>query len=89
LKGLALTVNLSTIFNPQTNGQAEGTIHTLEDMLRACVIDFKGNLDDHLPLIEVSYNNIYHSSIQMTPYKALYGRRCRFPIGWFDLGEVG
>ncbi|WMV54147.1 hypothetical protein MTR67_047532 [Solanum verrucosum] len=58
-------------------------------MLRACVIDFKGNWDDHLHLIEFSYNNSYHSSIQMAPYEALYGRRCRSPIGWFEVGEAG
>ena len=64
-KGLGTQVNLSTIFHPQTDGQAERTVHTLEDMLRSCVIDFKGSWDDHLPLIEFAYNNIYHSSIQM------------------------
>ncbi|WMV14317.1 hypothetical protein MTR67_007702 [Solanum verrucosum] len=88
-KGLGSNVNLSTAFHPQTNGQAERTIQTLEDMLRACVIDFKGNWDDHLPLIEFAYNNNYHSSIQMAPYEALYGRRCRSPIGWFEVGEAG
>ncbi|KAH0738661.1 hypothetical protein KY290_037366 [Solanum tuberosum] len=87
-KGLGSKVNLSTAFHPQTDGQAERTIQTLEDMLRACVIDFKGNWDDHLPLIEFAYNNSYHSSIQMAPYEALYGRRCRSPIGWFEVGEA-
>ena len=82
-------MNLSTAFHPQTAGQAERTIQTLEDMLRACVIDFKGSWDDHLPLIEFAYNNSYHSSIQMAPYEALYGRRCRSPIGWFEVGEAG
>ena len=53
------------------------------------MIDFKGNWDDHLHLIEFSYNNSYHSSIQMAPYEALYGRRCRYPIGWFEVGEAG
>ena len=53
------------------------------------MIDFKGDWDDHLPLIELSYNNSYHSSIQMAPYKSLYGRRCRSPIGWFEVGEAG
>ena len=62
-KGLGSKVNLSTAFHPQTDGQAERTIQTLEDMLRACVIDFKGNWDDHLSLIEFVYNNSYHSSI--------------------------
>ena len=57
-------------------------------MLRACVIDFKGSWDDHLPLIEFAYNNSYHSSIQMAPYEALYGRRCRSPVGWFEVGEA-
>ncbi|KAH0665088.1 hypothetical protein KY285_026294 [Solanum tuberosum] len=89
-KGLGSKVNLSNAFHPQTNGQAKRTIQTLEDMLRACVIDFKGNWDDHLPLIEFSYNNIsYHSDIQMAPYEALYGRRCRSPIRWFVVGEAG
>ena len=81
-------MNLSIAFHPQTDGQAERTIQTLEDMLRACIIDFKGSWDDHLPLIEFSYNNSYHSSIQMAPYEALYGRKCRSPIGWFDFGET-
>ena len=87
-KGLGTQVNLSTTFHPQTDGQAERTIQTLEDMLRACVIDFKGSWDDHLSLIEFSYNNSYHSSIQMAPYEALYGRRCRSPVGWFEVGET-
>jgi len=87
-KGLGSKVNLSIIFHPQTDGQAECTIQTLEDMLRACLIDFKHNLDDHLPLIEFGYNNSYHSSIQMSLYEALYVRRCRSPIGWFEVSEA-
>ena len=82
-------MNLSTAFHPQTDGQAERTIQTLEDMLRAYVINFKGSWDDHLPLIEFAYNNSYHSSIQMAPHEALYGRRCRSHIGWFEVGEAG
>ncbi|XP_070031682.1 uncharacterized protein, partial [Nicotiana tomentosiformis] len=70
------------------DGQAERTIQMLEDMLRACVLDFKGNWDDHLALIEFAYNNSYHSSIKMAPYEALYGRRCRSPVGWFEVGET-
>ncbi|CAN4101627.1 unnamed protein product [Withania somnifera] len=85
---LGTQVNLSTAFHPQTDGQAERTIQTLEDMLRACVLDFKGSWDDHLPLIEFAYNNSYHSSIKMAPYEALYGRKYRSPIGWFEVGET-
>ncbi|XP_070010217.1 uncharacterized protein [Nicotiana sylvestris] len=88
-KGLGTQVNLSTAFHPQTDGQAEHIIQTLEDMLRACVQDFKRSWEEHLPFIEFSYNNSYHYSIQMAPYKALYGRRCRSPIGWFDVGKSG
>ncbi|WMV24150.1 hypothetical protein MTR67_017535, partial [Solanum verrucosum] len=71
--------------------QEEHTIQTLEDMLRACVNDFKGSWDDHLPLIEFAYNNSYHSKIQMAPYEALYGRRCRSPVGWchYEGGDEG
>ncbi|WMV47322.1 hypothetical protein MTR67_040707 [Solanum verrucosum] len=79
-KGLGSKVNLSTAFHPQIDGQAERTIQTLEDMLRACVIDFNDNWDDHLPLVKFAHNNSYHSNIQMAPYEALYGRRCRSPI---------
>ena len=60
----------------------------LEDMLRACVIDFRYRWDRHLPLAEFAYDNNYHFSIQMAPFKALYGRRCRSPIGWFDSAEM-
>ena len=70
-EGLGTQVSLSTTFHPQTDGQAERTIQTLEDMLQACMIDFGGSWDDHLPLIEFAYNNSYHSSIQMAPYEAL------------------
>ena len=56
-------------------------------MMRACVLEFKGNWDDHLPLIEFAYNNGYHSSIGMAPYEALYGRKCRSLIHWDEMGE--
>ncbi|XP_063938040.1 uncharacterized protein LOC135147916 [Daucus carota subsp. sativus] len=63
------------------------TIQTIEDMLRVCAIDFKGNWDEHLPLVEFSYNNSYHASIGMPPYEALYGRKCRSPVCWDEVGE--
>ena len=56
-------------------------------MLRACIIDFGGTWDLHLPLVEFSYNNSYHASIQMPPYEMLYGRRCRTPICWGEVGQ--
>ena len=56
-------------------------------MLRSYVIDFKGNWDNHLPLIEFSYNNSYHSTISMATFEELYGRRCRSPVGWFEVCE--
>ena len=80
-------LKFSTAFHPQTDGQSERTIQTLEDMLRSCVLDFKGNWDEKLPLIEFSYNNSYHSSIGMAPFEALYGRKCRSPINWQEVGQ--
>ncbi|GJX45871.1 putative reverse transcriptase domain-containing protein, partial [Tanacetum coccineum] len=70
-------LDMSTAYHPETDGQSERTIQTLEDMLRACVIDFRKGWDRHLPLIEFSYNNSYHTSIKATPFEALYGRKCR------------
>jgi len=75
-------LNLSTAFHPQTNGQSERTIQTLEDMLRACALEYAGSWDYNLLLVEFAYNNSYHSSIEMAPYEALYGRRCRSPVCW-------
>ncbi|GKF42271.1 putative reverse transcriptase domain-containing protein, partial [Tanacetum coccineum] len=73
---------MSTTYHPQTNGQSERTIQTLEDMLRACVIYFGNGWDRYLPLIEFSYNNSYHTSIKVAPFDALYGRKCRSPVCW-------
>ncbi|GJR03740.1 putative reverse transcriptase domain-containing protein [Tanacetum coccineum] len=70
-----------------TDGQSERTIQTLEDMLRACVVDFRGSWDVHLPLVEFLYNNSYHSSVRCAPFEALYGRKCRSPIMWAEVGE--
>ena len=74
---LGTSLLLSTAYHPQTDGQSERTIQILEDMLRACVLDFRGSWEDHLPLVEFAYNNSYQSSIEMAPYEALYGRPCR------------
>ncbi|GJR41574.1 putative reverse transcriptase domain-containing protein [Tanacetum coccineum] len=69
------------------DGQSERTIQTLEDMLRACVLDFGGSWDVHLLLVEFSYNNSYHSSVRCALFEALYGRKCRSPIMWPEVGE--
>ena len=78
---------MSTTFHPQTDGRSEKTIQVLEDMLRACVLDHQGSWEEHLPLVEFAYNNSYQASIQMAPYEALYGRPCRSPLCWTEVGE--
>lgn len=86
-KELGTKLRFSTAFHPQTDGQSERTIQTLEDMLRACVLDLSGGWEEHLMLIEFAYNNSFHSSIGMAPFEALYGRKCRSPICWDEVGE--
>ncbi|GJU58485.1 putative reverse transcriptase domain-containing protein [Tanacetum coccineum] len=86
-EALGTRLDMSTAYHPQTDGQSERTIQTLEDMLRACVLDFEGSWDVHLPLVEFSYNNSYHSSVRCAPFEALYGRKCRSPIMWAEVGE--
>ncbi|GKE68222.1 putative reverse transcriptase domain-containing protein, partial [Tanacetum coccineum] len=86
-KALGMNLDMSTAYRPQTDGQRERTIQTLEDMLRACVIDFRNSWDRHLPLVEFSYNNSYHASIKAAPYEALYGRKCRSPVCWSEVGD--
>nr|GFB38998.1 putative reverse transcriptase domain-containing protein [Tanacetum cinerariifolium] len=86
-KALETRLDLSIAYHPKIDGQSERTIQTLEDMLRACVIDFGGNWDTHLPLVEFSYNNSYHSSVKCAPFEALYGRGCQTPIAWAEVGE--
>ncbi|CAH1412001.1 unnamed protein product [Lactuca virosa] len=79
---------MSTAYHPQTDGQSERTIQTLEDKLRACVTGFGKSWDTHLPLIEFSYNNSYHTNIRVTPFEALYGRKCRSPLCWAEVGDT-
>ena len=80
-------LSFSAAFHPQFDGQTERTIQTLEDMLRACVLNFQGSWEEHLTLIEFAYNNSFHASIGMAPYEALYGRKCRLPVCWDEVGE--
>nr|GEZ94696.1 putative reverse transcriptase domain-containing protein [Tanacetum cinerariifolium] len=79
---------MSTAYHPEIDGQSERTIQTLEDMLRACVIDFGKGWVNHFPLVEFSYNNSYHASIKAALFEALYGRKCRSPICWTEVGEA-
>ncbi|GJX69008.1 putative reverse transcriptase domain-containing protein [Tanacetum coccineum] len=79
---------MSTAYHPETDGQSERTIQTLEDMLRTCVIDFGKGWVKHLPLAKFSYNNSYHASIKTVPYEALYGRKCRSPVCWAEVREA-
>ncbi|GJU82338.1 reverse transcriptase domain-containing protein [Tanacetum coccineum] len=81
-------LDMSTAYHPQTDGQSERTIQTLEDMLRACVMDFGKGWDRHLPLIEFSYNNSYHTSIKAAPFETLYGRKFRSSICWAKVGDA-
>ncbi|GKC60352.1 putative reverse transcriptase domain-containing protein [Tanacetum coccineum] len=87
-KALGTRLDMSTAYHPETDGQSERTIQTLEDMLRACVLDFGKNWDRHLPLVEFSYNNSYHTSIKAAPFEALYGRKCRSPVCWAEVGDA-
>ncbi|GKA51058.1 putative reverse transcriptase domain-containing protein [Tanacetum coccineum] len=84
-KLLGTNLDMSTAYHPETDGQSERTIQTLEDMLRACVIDFGSGWDKHLPLAKFSYNNSYHASIKATPFEALYERKCRSPKNYADV----
>ncbi|GJW29357.1 putative reverse transcriptase domain-containing protein [Tanacetum coccineum] len=79
-----MQLDLSTAYHPQTDDQSERTIQTMEDMLRAYAIDFGGNWDTHLPLVEFLYNNSYHLSVKFAPFEALYGRKCRTLIAWAE-----
>ncbi|GKF22880.1 putative reverse transcriptase domain-containing protein [Tanacetum coccineum] len=78
---------MSIAYHPETDGQSERTIQTLEDMLRACVLDFRKGWDRHLPLVEFSYTSSYHTSIKAAPFEVLYGRKCRSPICWAEVGD--
>nr|GEX18512.1 putative reverse transcriptase domain-containing protein [Tanacetum cinerariifolium] len=86
-RALGTRLDMSTAYHPKTDGQSERTIQTLEDMLRACVLNFGKGWDKHLPLVEFSYKNSYHTSIKAAPFEALYGRKCRSPICWAEVGD--
>nr|GEU67245.1 putative nucleotidyltransferase, ribonuclease H [Tanacetum cinerariifolium] len=82
-----LWLKFSTAFHPQTDGQSERTIQTLEDMLCSCTLEWTCNWDDYICLVEFAYNNSWHASIKCVPFKMLYGRKCRALICWDQVGE--
>ena len=86
-EALGTRLNFSTAYHPQTDGQTERVNQVLEDMLRACALDFGKSWDKNLPYAEFSYNNSYQASLQMSPFEALYGRPCRTPLLWDQVGE--
>ncbi|GJW79920.1 putative reverse transcriptase domain-containing protein [Tanacetum coccineum] len=88
-KALGTRLDISTAYHPQTDGQSEHTIQTFEDTLKAGMIDFGGSWNIHFPLAEFSYNNSYHSSNRCAPFEALYGRKCRSPVLWAEIGDSG
>ncbi|GKB32302.1 putative reverse transcriptase domain-containing protein [Tanacetum coccineum] len=87
-KALGTSLDMSTAYHPETDGQSKRTIQTLKYMLHACVIDFGKGWVDHFSLVEFSYNNSYHASIKVAPFEALYDRKCHSPICWAEVGQV-
>nr|GEZ63109.1 reverse transcriptase domain-containing protein [Tanacetum cinerariifolium] len=87
LKSLHTQLDMSTIYHLQTQGQSERTIQTLEDMLRAYVLNFGKGWDRNLPRVKFLYNNSYHTSIKAAPFEVSYGRNCRSPICWAEAGD--
>nr|GFC14514.1 reverse transcriptase domain-containing protein [Tanacetum cinerariifolium] len=83
---LGTRLDMSIAYHPEIDDQSKRTIQTLEDMLRACAIDFRKGWVNHLPLVKFSYDNSYHANIKAVPFEALYGRKCRLPICWIEVG---
>ncbi|WVZ89856.1 hypothetical protein U9M48_036209 [Paspalum notatum var. saurae] len=77
----------SSAYHPQTSGQVERVNQVLEDMLRACALTYSTKWDECLPLAEFAYNNSYQKSLEMAPFEALYGKRCRTPLNWSEPEE--
>jgi len=74
--------------SPANGWSVRKTIQTLDDMLRACALEYASSWDHDTPLVEFAYNNSYHSNVGMAPYEALYGPHCRTPISWNEVGET-
>jgi len=78
---------MNSAYHPQTDGQSERKIQYLEDLLHACALEYKEGWYELLPLVEFTYNNSYHTGICMAPFEAFYGRKCRIPLCWVQVGE--
>ena len=81
-KEFGTSLNLNTAYHPQTDGQRERVNQLIEDMLRMYVMDQPSRWESYLYLVEFAYNNGYHASLKMSPFEALYERRCRTPVSW-------
>jgi transposase InsO family protein len=86
-ESLGTRLEFSTTFHPQTDGQIKRVNQILEDMLRACALDYGSSWDDNLLYAEFSYNNSYQASIEMALFEALYGKKCTTPLLWSGVGE--
>src|SRR3954463_12770863 len=86
-EGLGTKLNFSITYHPQTDGQAERVNQILEDMLRACVLEYGSKWEDYLPVAEFSSNNSYQAILQMAPFEFMYGRKCCTPLNWSEVGE--
>jgi transposase InsO family protein len=84
---LGTSLDYSSAFHPHTNGQTERVNQVLEDLLRACVLTYNTDWEKSLPYVEFSYKNSYQASLKMAPFEALYGRKCRTPLMWSEVGE--
>jgi hypothetical protein len=80
-------LKFSTAFHPQIDGQSENVFQILEDVLRRVAVKFESSWEEYFLLVEFAYNNSFQPSIQMAPFKALYGRKCRTPLCWTELSE--
>ena len=80
-------LDFSSAYHPQTDGQTERVNQILEDMLRACVLNYGSNWEKSLSFVEFSNNNSYQTSLKMLPFEALYGRKSRTPLMWSEVRE--
>jgi hypothetical protein len=86
-KGFRTNLNFSTDYHPESDGQTERVNRVIEDILRMYVMDKPSIWEDYLHLVEFAYNNGYHASLKMSPFEALYGRKCNTPVSWDNLAD--